>query len=67
MRPTVMRIDTEAVAHNARLFRGAIPSRVKLMCVIKADAYGHGAVRTAKRLLDAGADAADFIRTYDMR
>ena len=52
-----MRIDTEAVAHNARLFRGAIPSRVKLMCVIKADAYGHGAVSTAKRLLDAGADA----------
>ena len=57
MRPTIMNISTEAIAHNAMLFREKIPSRVKLMYVVKADAYGHDAVRTAKRLLSAGADA----------
>ena len=58
MRPTIMRVSTEAIAHNAALFRARIPSKVKLMCVIKADAYGHDAIRVAKRLLQAGtADA----------
>lgn len=57
MRPTIMRVSTEAVARNARLFRSHIPSNVKMMCVIKADAYGHDAAKTAHRLLDAGADA----------
>ena len=57
MRPTIMRVSTEAIAHNARLFRARIPSNVRMMCVVKADAYGHDAVRTAKKLLGAGADA----------
>ena len=57
MRPTVMKVSTEAIAHNARLFRAAIPEKVHMMCVIKADAYGHDSVATAKKLLGAGADA----------
>ena len=57
MRPTIMKVSTDAVAHNARLFRSRIPSHVKMMCVIKADAYGHDAVKAAKKLLEAGADA----------
>lgn len=57
MRPTVMKVSAEAVAHNARLIRGLVPESVRMMCVVKADAYGHGAVRVARRLLDAGADA----------
>ncbi len=57
MRPTIMKVSTEAIAHNARLFRARIPSHVRMMCVIKADAYGHDAVQTAKKLLSAGADA----------
>ena len=52
-----MKISTEAIAANARLIRGMIPGRVRMMCVVKADAYGHGAVRTARKLLSAGADA----------
>ena len=55
MRPTVMRVSTDAIAYNARLFRAAIPGRVKLMCVVKANAYGHDSVRTARKLLAAGA------------
>ena len=57
MRPTIMRISTDAVASNARAVRAHIPEGVRMMCVVKADAYGHDSVRTAKKLLDAGADA----------
>ena len=57
MRPTIMRISTEAIAANARAIRRRIPAHVRMMCVVKANAYGHDAVRTAKKLLTAGADA----------
>ena len=57
MRSTLMKVSTEAIAHNARLFREAIPEKVRMMCVIKANAYGHDGVAVAKKLLTAGADA----------
>ena len=57
MRPTTMRVSTEAIAHNARLIREKLPERVRMMCVIKANAYGHDSVSVAKKLLNAGADA----------
>ena len=57
MRPTIMKISTDAVAANARAIRARIPEKVRMMCVVKADAYGHDSVRTAKKLLAAGADA----------
>ena len=57
VRPTIMRISTEAIAANARAIRARIPDRVRMMCVVKADAYGHDSVRTARKLLAAGADA----------
>lgn len=57
MRPTIMKVSIGAIADNARLFRGMIPPNVRMMCVVKADAYGHDSVRAARRLLEAGADA----------
>ena len=57
MRPTIMRISTGAIAANARAIRARIPEKVRMMCVVKANAYGHDSVQTAKKLLDAGADA----------
>ena len=57
MRPTIMRVSTDAIAHNAAQFRRAIPAHVKMMCVVKADAYGHGAIQTARKL--ASANLAD--------
>ena len=57
MRPTIMRISTDAIAANARAIRARIPGGVRLMCVVKADAYGHDGVRTAKKLVAAGAGA----------
>lgn len=50
-------IDLEAVRHNVRAFRGLLNPPVRLMCVVKADAYGHGAVQVARAARAAGADA----------
>ena len=47
----------EAIAANARAIRSRIPTGVRMMCVVKANAYGHDAARTARKLLNAGADA----------
>ena len=49
-------IDLDAAEHNFNVTRAKLPKDVKLLCVIKADAYGHGAVPLA-RLFD---DKADF-------
>lgn len=41
-------IDLDAAEHNYNVTRAKLPENVKLLCVIKADAYGHGAVPLAK-------------------
>jgi len=52
---TRARIDLEALSHNVRLaVRLAGPDRL-VLAVVKADAYGHGAVRTSRAALAAGA------------
>ena len=57
MRATVMKISEQALYNNARTIRRRLGEGVKMMCVVKADAYGHGAVRAAKIMEKAGADA----------
>lgn len=53
-RPTWVEIDLAALGDNvACLARLAHPA--KLMAVLKADAYGHGAVKTARTALSRGA------------
>jgi len=47
-------IDLEALAHNAEALRRCLPEGEKLMAVVKADAYGHGAAAAAGRLWRAG-------------
>jgi len=54
-RPVWAEIDLGAIAFNMRQFRRLYPDK-RLMAVVKADAYGHGAVPVAKTVLDAGAD-----------
>lgn len=49
MRPARALIDLEALRHNYRLAREV--SGAKALAVVKADAYGHGAVRCAEALL----------------
>jgi alanine racemase len=53
-RPVRARIDLQALAHNLSVARRAAPAS-RIMAVIKANAYGHGAVAVAHAL--AGADA----------
>ncbi|MCX6500105.1 MAG: alanine racemase [Arthrobacter sp.] len=47
-------IDLEAIRHNVRRL-AAVASPAKIMAVVKADAYGHGAVPVARAALSAGA------------
>jgi alanine racemase len=52
-RPTVAEIDLGALRSNFRALR-AVAAHGELMVVVKADAYGHGAVTVARTLLDQG-------------
>ncbi len=54
-RPTEARIDLGALSHNFREVTGRTPGR-KVLAVVKAQAYGHGAVPIARHLLGLGAD-----------
>jgi alanine racemase len=40
-------IDIDAIAHNIRALQALLQPKTAMMAVIKADAYGHGAVRIA--------------------
>jgi alanine racemase len=53
---TWVEIDQGAIAHNVRRIRAMIDDKVALMAVVKADAYGHGAVATSITALANGAD-----------
>ncbi|MFF6773895.1 alanine racemase [Streptomyces sp. NPDC012637] len=48
-------IDLGALRANVRTLRARVAPHVQMMAVVKADAYGHGAVRCARAALDAGA------------
>lgn len=48
-------IDLDALEHNYRLLRGLAPDS-KFLGLVKADAYGHGAVPVARKLQELGAD-----------
>ena len=49
-------IDLSAVRHNTGIMRRCLSAGTKFMAVVKADAYGHGAVPVARAALEAGAD-----------
>lgn len=48
-------IDLGALSDNVRQLVRFLSSTTQLMAVVKADAYGHGAVTVAKTVLEAGA------------
>ncbi len=49
-------IDLAALRHNYLQLRGRLSPGVKLLAVVKADAYGHGLVPAARTLAGAGAE-----------
>lgn len=54
LRPTRAEVDLEAIAWNFELIRREAGG-ARLLCVVKADAYGHGVLPVAKRLEAQGA------------
>lgn len=49
-------INMDAIDHNFRAIRSALKPGVKMCCVVKADAYGHGAPMVAREYQRLGAD-----------
>ncbi len=52
---TYLEIDLDAIAHNVRVIKMHIGPQVKLIAVVKANAYGHGALEVAQTALRHGA------------
>jgi len=55
-RQTVGEVDLGALEFNYRQIKKRIPEDVKLLAVVKADAYGHGAVPVSLRLEKLGVE-----------
>nr|WP_232243142.1 alanine racemase [Paenibacillus sp. GSMTC-2017] len=55
-RDTWAEVSLNAIGHNTALFKARLSSECKLMAVVKADGYGHGAAQIARAALGAGAD-----------
>src|SRR5215510_14893504 len=55
-RPTWARISLDSLRHNYRTIRKNIGPDTAIMAIVKADAYGHGAVECARALEAEGAD-----------
>lgn len=54
IRPTTLAIDCGALRHNITSMK-AVAGSAKVLAVVKANGYGHGAVQSAKAALAAGA------------
>ena len=48
-------IDLAALTHNVKQLKNLLSPQTELMAVVKADAYGHGAVAVSQTALSAGA------------
>jgi len=56
-RPTVCFVDLNALGWNLRQIRSKVGPRVKVLSMVKANGYGHGAPAIAKALATEGSDA----------
>ncbi len=55
-RPTIAEIDLDALRHNFFQLKAMVGPSVKILAVVKANAYGHGAVPVARKLSQLGID-----------
>lgn len=53
-RPTVAEINLDHLSHNLEQVRLRVGSSAEILAVVKANAYGHGAVPVARRLVSDG-------------
>jgi alanine racemase len=49
-------IDLSALAHNVRQIKSLLAADISMMAVVKADAYGHGAIDIARTIIAAGVE-----------
>ncbi|GAC1628624.1 MAG: alanine racemase [Ktedonobacteraceae bacterium] len=54
-RPTWVEIDLNAIGSNTRHIKSLLDPRVQVLVALKADAYGHGALKVARTVLQNGA------------
>ncbi|PSR23524.1 MAG: alanine racemase [Sulfobacillus acidophilus] len=55
-RGTEAYVELDAIVDNLALFRQRVGPDVAIMAIVKANAYGHGAVQVARTVLSQGAD-----------
>ena len=54
--PSWVEVDLDALAWNILQVRSLVPAGVRVLLVVKADAYGHGAGRVARHAAECGVD-----------
>lgn len=58
-------VDRSALAHNVSRLRSLVGPDVLVLVPVKADGYGHGAVETARTVLEAGANRVGVARKHE--
>lgn len=56
LRATTAFVNLRAIRDNVGIFRRQVGDQVSVMAVVKADAYGHGAIECARAAVAGGAD-----------
>ncbi len=65
MRRIELKVDLGIIEKNARKISDHIASGVKILSVVKADAYGHGSVQVARRLEEKNLTDCFAVATVD--
>lgn len=55
IRPTKITVNLQAIKENVKNLKKRLNENVKIIAVVKANAYGHGDIQVAKAALEAGA------------
>ena len=55
-KPVMLEINLDNLAHNFLEVRRFVKDKIKIMAIVKANSYGHGAVETSKIFIENGAD-----------
>jgi alanine racemase len=55
-RPTWAQVDLNNLEHNFKEIKSLLEAKTKVLVTVKADAYGHGLIAVARRLVTCGVD-----------
>lgn len=54
IRPVWLEINLDAIAHNVGIIKQVVGKNTQIIAVVKANAYGHGAIEVSETLLENG-------------